>query len=189
MIRFRFNSIKTTQAAAYLLRRHKGRMSKGILIKLLYLADRELLAKRGQPLTGDQPVSMENGPVLSKTYDLMKGAALEDRAYWEQYVSDARKGESEIMLKQQAGTDQLSKSELDTLEAIDHRFGKFSWKELVAFCHTLPEWKDPGKSSNLIFIEKVLEAIGKSKEEISEIENQATESAFLDLVISSKSAC
>lgn len=79
MIRFQFNSVKTTQAAAFLLERHNGSMSKGVLIKLLYLADRELLSRRGQPLTGDQPVSMENGPVLSKTYDLTKGAALEHR--------------------------------------------------------------------------------------------------------------
>src|SRR6266478_7685187 len=104
MIRFQFNSTKTTQAAAYLLARHKGKLSKGILIKMLYLADRELLAKRGQPLTGDQPVSMENGPVLSKTYDLMKGAGLEVRSYWEQYISDAKKGTSYVTLKKKAGT-------------------------------------------------------------------------------------
>ncbi len=64
-------------------------MSKGFLIKMLYLADRELLAKRGQPLTGDQPVSMKNGPVLTTTYDLTKGGAVEHRSYWEgAYCSD-----------------------------------------------------------------------------------------------------
>ncbi len=76
MIRFQFGSIKTTQAAAFLRERHNGGTSKGCLLKILYLTDRELLAKRGQPLTGDQPVSMENGPVLSQTYDLMKGGGV-----------------------------------------------------------------------------------------------------------------
>ncbi len=109
MIRFQFDSIKTTQAAAFLLERHNGWMSKGCLLKILYLTDRELLAKRGQPLTGDQPVSMENGPVLSKTYDLMKGAGLEVRSYWEQHISDAKKGTGYVTLKKKAGTDHLSK--------------------------------------------------------------------------------
>ena len=189
MIRFQFNSTKTTQAAAYLLARHKGKLSKGILIKMLYLADRELLAKRGQPLTGDQPVSMENGPVLSKTYDLMKGAALEDRAYWEQHITDAKRGEFEIKLKQKAATDHLSKTEIDTLDAIDSKFGSFSWGQLVEYCHTLPEWKNPGKSSVLIQVESVLAAVGKSKEEISEIQSQAMECAWLDLVLGNKVAC
>src|SRR5438105_2613419 len=123
MIRFQFDSIKTTQAAAFLLERHHGGMSKGCLLKMLYLTDRELLAKRGQPLTGDQPVSMENGPVLSKTYDLMKGAGLEVRSYWEQHISDAKKGKSYVTLKKKPGTDHLSKNEIRTLTEVDEKFG------------------------------------------------------------------
>jgi uncharacterized phage-associated protein len=183
MIRFKFNSIKTTQAAGYLLQRHNGSMSKGLLIKMLYLTDRELLSKRGQPLTGDQPVSMENGPVLSKTYDLTKGAALEHRSYWEQHISVAKKGDYYVSLKKKTGTDHLSKSEIKTLDEVDEKFKNYTWKQLVKYCHSLPEWKDPGKSSSSIEIEKILTALGKSQEQISEIQSQAMESAWLDLVL------
>jgi uncharacterized phage-associated protein len=183
MIRFQFNSIKTTQAAAFLLERHNGSMSKGVLIKLLYLADRELLSRRGQPLTGDQPVSMENGPVLSKTYDLTKGAALEHRAYWEQHISVAKKGDYLVSLKKKTGTEHLSKGEIRTLEAVDNKFGNWSWRRLVDYCHTLPEWKNPGKSSSSIQVEAILTAVGKSAHEISEIQGHAMESAWLDLVL------
>src|SRR5439155_15696698 len=111
MIRFGFNSIKTTQAAAHLLKRSKGVMSKGFLIKMLYLADRELLKKRGQPLTGDQPVSMKNGPVLTTTYDLTKGGAIEHRAYWEQHITNAPKGHTYVSLIKDPQCDHLSRSE------------------------------------------------------------------------------
>jgi uncharacterized phage-associated protein len=188
MIRFRFNSVKTTQAAGFLLERHKGRMSKGILIKLLYLTDRKLFSKRGHPLTGDQPVSMENGPVLSKTYDLTKGAALEHRAYWEQHISVAPKGDCTLTLKQKTGTEHLSKSEIQALEEVDNKFGSWSWRQLVDYCHTLPEWKNPGKSSASIPVEAILTAVGKSLEEISQLQSHATESEWLDLVLCNQSA-
>ena len=183
MIRFQFNSIKTTQAAGFLLERHRGSMSKGVLIKLLYLADRKLLAKRGQPLTGDQPVSMENGPALSKTYDLTKGAALEHRAYWEQHITVARKGDHNLSLKKKTGTEHLSKSEIQALEEVDKEFGNWGWKRLVEYCHTLPEWKNPGKSSTEIQVEEILTAVGKGREEIAQIQSHAMESAWLDLVL------
>ncbi len=188
MIRFQFDSIKTTQAAAFLLERHNGGMSKGCLLKILYLTDRELLAKRGQPLTGDQPVSMENGPVLSKTYDLMKGAGLEVRSYWEQHISDAKKGTGYVTLKKKAGTDHLSKNETKTLTEVDERFGHMTWSALVDYCHKLPEWKDPGKSSAAIAVEKILSASGKTGDEISQIQSHAMESAWLDLILSNKVA-
>lgn len=188
MIRFQFNSIKTTQAAGFLLERHRGSMSKGVLIKLLYLADRKLLAKRGQPLTGDQPVSMENGPVLSKTYDLTKGAALEHRAYWEQHISVAKKGDYYVSLKKKTGTEHLSKNEIQALAEVDEEFGNWSWRRLVDYCHRLPEWKNPGKSSASIPVEQILAAVGKNRAEISQIESHAMESAWLDLILSNKVA-
>ena len=35
----------------------------------MYLAERESLARYGEPITGDVLVSMKHGPVLSKTLD------------------------------------------------------------------------------------------------------------------------
>jgi len=183
MIRFGFNSIKTTQAAAHLLKRSKGVMSKGFLIKMLYLTDRELLAKRGQPLTGDQPVSMKNGPVLTRTYDLTKGGAMEYRSYWERYISNAPTGSTDVSLIKESSTDRLSKREIQTLDEIFDRFHDFTWKQLVDYCHKLPEWKNPGDSSATIDFKDILKALGKSEDEISEIESQATESRVMDLLL------
>jgi uncharacterized phage-associated protein len=188
MIRFGFNSRKTTQAASYLLKRSRGTMSKGFLIKMLYLADRELLLRRGHPLTGDQPVSMKNGPVLTTTYDLTKGGALEHRAYWQEHITNAPCGYTYVSLIKESGTDCLSKSELEVLNQVFEKFHNFSWKQLVDYCHSLPEWEDPGESSFSIDFKKILTALGKDAEEIAEIENQSSESRVLDVLLTNYAA-
>lgn len=183
MIRFQFNSVKTTQAACYLLKRKGGSMSKGFLLKMLYLADRELLQKRGQPITGDQPVSMKNGPVLSKTYDLTKGGAVEHRAYWEQHITNAPKGYTYVSLIKEPGTDYLSKTEIKILDEVFDKFHNLSWAQLVDYCHKLPEWKNPGDSSTSIDLKNLLAGLGKSEREITDIENQTAESRILDIIL------
>jgi len=44
------------------------------LMKLLYLADRESMRRNGRPISGDRYVSMDHGPVLSQTLNLINGA-------------------------------------------------------------------------------------------------------------------
>src|SRR4029077_8119875 len=70
-MKLRFNEAKAAQAAARLLKLRGGRMSFLKLIKLLYVVDREALLGGGRPVTTDQYVSMDKGPVLSKIYDLI----------------------------------------------------------------------------------------------------------------------
>ena len=54
MLTFRFQFDKTLQAACLLLRKHDGCMSYLRLLKLLYIADRELLTDRTCPTIRDQ---------------------------------------------------------------------------------------------------------------------------------------
>ena len=42
------------------------------LIKMLYFLDREALLRWGRPVTTDRYVSMDNGPVVSRIYDLIR---------------------------------------------------------------------------------------------------------------------
>lgn len=52
MIAFSFNFEKALQAAGVVLGEHHGRMKSIRLLKILYIADRELLAETGRTLTG-----------------------------------------------------------------------------------------------------------------------------------------
>lgn len=84
-----FNESKTTQAAARLLKSANGSMNYMVLIKMLYLADRTSLLKRGRPITWDSFKSMQYGPVLSKVHDLItEQAAPDDPEIWKKFISD-----------------------------------------------------------------------------------------------------
>ena len=71
----RFNERRATEAAARFLKLRGGRMSYLKLIKLLYLLDREALLRWGRPVTTDRYISMDNGPVVSRIYDLIRRRA------------------------------------------------------------------------------------------------------------------
>src|SRR6266545_1760337 len=68
----RFNERRATEAAARFLKLRGGRMSYLKLIKMLYFLDREALLRWGRPVTTDRYVSMDNGPVVSRIYDLIR---------------------------------------------------------------------------------------------------------------------
>ena len=69
-----FNEAKAAQTAARLLKLRGGRMSYLKLIKLMYLIDREALLRWGRPVTTDCYVSMDKGPILSRTLILSSSA-------------------------------------------------------------------------------------------------------------------
>jgi uncharacterized phage-associated protein len=80
MITFRFDEKKALSAILYisqkLIERHQvskeAKSDMHRISKILYFADRKHLARYGRPILGDHFVAMKDGPVPSKTYDLMK---------------------------------------------------------------------------------------------------------------------
>ena len=76
-IKFPFDERKAKSAASVLLQQEGGRMPYIRLIKLLYLADRESIDRRGRPIVGGRYVSMKYGPVLSEVLDLVRTGGLE----------------------------------------------------------------------------------------------------------------
>ena len=89
-MRLRYRLERATQAAAYLLKLRGGRMSYMKLLRLMYLADREALLRMGRPITYDRYVSMDHGPVLSQTYNLLvsEEAPSHESSYWRQHISE-----------------------------------------------------------------------------------------------------
>jgi len=169
MFAFRFE--KTLQAAAYLLRRESTRqMNYMRLLKVLYIADRESLRRVGRPITGDRVVAMERGPVLSEVYDLIKGAHLRSPE-WSDFIQRA---EYDVRLVQEPGVGKLSKFEIDVLERVaEENRSRDEWA-MVEFTHSFPEWQnnDPGKSSKVIPLHDILDAIKRPEDE-AEIEEDA----------------
>jgi uncharacterized phage-associated protein len=181
VIRFTFNSKKAAQAGAILLRLNGGDMSKYIFIKMLYLADRESIARWGEPLTGDDAVSMEFGPVLSAVYDLTKGERPWLRADWEPFISDAEEETNRVFLKADPGNDELSPAEIKILTGVFETFKGYNWRMMRDHCHAFEEYDGTvGKSSRPIPPEKIMTAVGKKPEEIEETQHNLNELKVMD---------
>ena len=180
-----FNERRTAQAAAFLLYRSGGQLPLIKLMKLLYMAERKSLQQFGMPITGDKLVSMPNGPVLSKTYDHMNGAALSEPGGWDSWISDRAEHmvallDPSMIRSPEQDLLQLSDSDLEMLEAVWQEFGHWDRWRLVKYTHdSLPEWEDPQGSSQAITYEKLFNVLGFGKEQADALIERISAQAYL----------
>ena len=151
------------------------------LIKLLYLLDRTSLLRWGRPVTTDSYVSMDNGPVVSRIYDLIREEPDPgSRAFWRTYISEPQ--HYEVALIKDPGNSELSRAEESLIQEIFVDYGYRSRWELRDYSHTLPEWSNPNGSTIPISFRDILKAGDKTEAEIagivSEIENLALTEAL-----------
>jgi uncharacterized phage-associated protein len=183
MMKPSYREEKTTQAACYFLKERGGRMSYMKLIKLLYLADRAALLKWGRPISFDAYFSLDHGPVLSKTYDLLtEGVPPGAESYWHSYISDPEN--YEVSLREaDCPTEELSDAERGVLEAVWRRFGGMSRWELRDWMHAnVPEWTDPMGTAIPIAYRDILVRSGKTELEAAEIEEEIDSLAVAEAV-------
>lgn len=176
----KFKESKATQAACELLRRAGGEMNYMKLIKLLYLADRESLIRRGRPVTFDQFVSMDYGPVPSKTLDLINYGNLRETSsgYWEKHISAP--SEYRVEIQNDCPRDDLSESERGVLDRIFEEYGDLDEWDLVDVVHELPEWEDPDGSAIPIDYGEILRLGGREDDEVEAILDELKASAKAD---------
>ncbi|WP_165227397.1 Panacea domain-containing protein [Aquisphaera insulae] len=178
-MKFRFDSLKTTQAAAHLLTLEAKVMDRMRLLKLLYIADRELLASKGRTLTGDRAVAMNFGPVLSHTYNLIKGTE-ESPADWNRCILSVGK---KVVLLAEPGLGELSNREIDKLEEVSNRFRAISTAGLSAYTHEFSEWArnfEPDTSRPIPWADALVDQGAKDK--ISAIEERLAEQEAIDSI-------
>lgn len=162
-----FSQRKVAQMAAFLIDRGRGRMNYLKLMKLLYLADRESLKRHGEPISGDRYVSMDHGPVLSQTLNLINGAVEFEEGGWDHWIAD--KADYEVSLRRKVSRealDELSEAETDVLDAVYAKFGKMDQWKLRDYTHRYcGEWQDPEGSSVPIEYVDIFRALGRSPAE------------------------
>lgn len=177
-----FCESKAAQIAAYLLHKASGRMPHIKLMKLMYLADRLCLENYDRPMSKDNFVSMDYGPVLSKTYDLMKGKTKSD--VWSSYLSPI--DTNEISLAKEVGLPQLgklSRADIKVLDEVYSRYGHINEFDLSEMTHEFPEWRNPCGSSAPIPMSVILQAVGKEPEVIEQIVKELEESDKLEMAL------
>ena len=158
----------SAQIAAFFAHREGGVINIMKLVKLMYLADREGLKRYGTPVSFDRMVSLDNGPVLSQTLNLINGDVSRDAAaIWEAWISD--RSNHRVRLQREFAVeklDQLSDADLDVLETVWRQFGDMNQWDLSEYTHrNCPEWKFPEGSSLPINEVDVLQAVGTPREE------------------------
>lgn len=173
-----FREDKVTQVAAYFLKlRGNNKMSHLKLMKLLYIAEREALNRLGRPICFDVYVSMNQGPVLSTTLNLMHGES-EKSEYWDEFITSP--ANHELTLKGDPGIGKLSSAEVQILTDVFKEYGCKSRWELAKFTHKFNEWKNPEGSSIKIDYEDILRALNKKDDEIKAIIDDLNSTASLD---------
>ncbi len=180
---FEFKEDKATAAAAVLLKKEPlRRMPYLRLMKLLYIAERESLKRRGRPIVGDDYFNMKHGPVLSTVLNLIRSEE-EDLGEADLWRSHVRKDGFDVVLAKDPGADALSESEVEILEAVSDRHRHLDQWKIRDLTHEFPEWRDPGESCSKISPETLLRAVGKTEEEIAEIAAEAEESGRIDALL------
>lgn len=157
------------------------------LMKLLYLSDRLSLEKYEEPITWDQMVSMDNGPVLSETLNYINGFKSPDlQSKWQEWVQD--RANNQVSLSKsftRDDLDYLSDADIEILNEVWDSFGHMNQWQLCDYTHEhCPEWKDPKGSSVKFDYEDVLRELGKTSKEVRDYYHDRQNQLELDRVFS-----
>jgi uncharacterized phage-associated protein len=192
VIEFAFRPRRTAQAAAWLLNESRRQVTMLELLKWLYFTDRRLLTEIGVPLTGDQMVSMDNGPVPSTTYDLVRGkqSGTEAQQVWDHYVR-RESPDSNVLIANvphpaqadQLTYDDLTPRQIETLGRIMRELEDLSVSQLVEYAHSVREWENPNGSSRAINPARILEVEHWSQEAITSVAKNAAANLAVDRLL------
>lgn len=182
-----FRERKAAQIAAWFLERSKDQSMEVMkLVKLMYLADRQAMEAYGFPLTGDRPVSMQHGPVLSQTYDYINGGLDSGPDGWDCWISDREGRRLSLADRKDFDLDELSPADERVLAAIWEKFGSMTSSQLRNFTHDrCPEWVDPEGSSRPIPFARIFEALGLSQHDSAAAAERIEEQDRIDRVFAS----
>lgn len=185
-MQLRFHFEKSLQAAV-LLSLEDGRMPYLRLLKLLYIADREMLAETAMPITSDRACAMKYGPVLSRIYSLIMAT---DSRFDEWSRRIQTKGYA-VKLIDDPGRGSLSKGEIEKLIDVSDRYRSQDHWELSDLTHDFPEWQShwPNGATNGSYPipwEEIPRAQGHGDEAIATVEEEERSRQHMEQIFGSR---
>jgi uncharacterized phage-associated protein len=138
----------------------------------LYFADQKHLVKFGNPISQDYYIAMENGPVPSMSYDILKAIKKDGlvASYADIFSRFFEVKNYLVKAKTKADMDFFSQSEIDCLNESINENKDLTFDELTKKSHDTA-WNSSDKNSNIDLI-KIAEAGGANKDMIKYIETQ-----------------
>ena len=176
----KFKERKTTQVAALLAQNCGEEIDLYKLVKLIYLIDRKALKRWGRSVTFDRPYNFPFGPTPSATYDMVRHPS--KGRYWSSSFAAPQHNVIRL-ISPDTGVDELSQAEIDLVQEVFREFGHKSFGELRSYVHALPEFRDPGESSEPIGWDTLLRAVGWKGEDLEEIKRELEASAKFEKLI------
>jgi uncharacterized phage-associated protein len=144
------NKEKIINSILFILNELGGKSDFHKIFKILYFADQKHLVTYGFPITYDFYIAMPNGPVPSKSYDMLK--AIKGDSFWSNidpnYKAQFEVEGYNVVAKQIADIEELAESDIECLvqsiaENKDLSFGQLSDKS-----HKLAWEKARGDETN-----------------------------------------
>jgi uncharacterized phage-associated protein len=159
-----YNVRKAAQALSLLVREQGDNADHIKTVKIIYLADRRFMELYDLPILNDDFVSMEHGPVPSRTYNFMRGIGNQEALKaWGQYIKPRQGNTVRLAAKvEDSGLSELSRAEIRVLKETVEKYKKYAPFDLVEYVHkNCREWQDVGKTSLPLPYERVFNALGK----------------------------
>jgi uncharacterized phage-associated protein len=175
-----FDAMKAVQAAAVLLRKERKRMTRLRLLKLLLIADRACIQEMGFPILGSKIVAMDNGPLHSAIYDLIKGIHPAE-AIWSKYVMND--GPRDVVLVDEPELSKLSRKEVALLTKVSDDLAQQDDWTISVMTHGFREWKQyycEGTSTE-IPLEAVIDGVGRGHDKEEILQDLRDDEAFEQL--------
>lgn len=186
-----YDDRRAAQSAAFLLQLAGGSLEILKLTKLLYLSERLSYERYGEPLTGDTPYALKQGPVLSQIYDRTKRTDNLNET-WRTWIKGRSGNDISLVhpiLDPSEELVALSKADFKVMSAVWKDFGGMTAYELVTYTHHhCPEWTDPGMSSNKIDPDTILRKVGMKREDAAKQIEHLRQAASLKRTLDSKCA-
>ena len=141
-IHLSFKHETATQALNYLAIQSGGVINKMKALKLIFFSDRYHLRKYGRPVTNDEYVAMNYGPVASNVKDIAEMSSFLDskaEEYAKVFITPVSRYEYSSVTP--VDMDIFSESEIEALDYAWKNFGHLEEFGLADLTHQYPEWK------------------------------------------------
>lgn len=169
-MKFKFDKEKALAAILYIANKvEKADFHK--VSKILFFADQMHLAKYGRPVLGDAYIAMENGPVPSQVYDILK--AVRGDSYFSQFADELKKMfiiEGRFIIKPlvDADLDEFSDSDIECIDMSIAENKDLSFTQLKDKSHN--KAYHSVDLNNEISIEEIAKEAGANNEMLKYIE-------------------
>ncbi|MVN90481.1 Panacea domain-containing protein [Mucilaginibacter aquatilis] len=137
-----FKFKKSVQSVTFFAQKEGGTINYMKAGKLVYLADKLHLRKYGRSITNDTYVAMKNGPVPSRTKDIILKSEWFGHdivEYSNMYLT--RPEGYNISSIGELESKVFSQTDLALLEQVYNEYGHLNEFDLSDYTHTFPEWK------------------------------------------------